>query len=71
MQLGANPVRQRHHPALITQAVTGMGGIGKTQLAVELAWRYGRFLDGVHWVDARDPAAIPGGIAAVRSGDGA
>jgi hypothetical protein len=33
-------------------AVTGMGGIGKTQLAVEFCYRYGRFTHGVHWLDA-------------------
>ncbi|MBC7260258.1 MAG: tetratricopeptide repeat protein [Chloroflexi bacterium] len=38
------------------RALVGMGGIGKTQLAVEFAWRYGyRFL-GVHWVLANKPA---------------
>jgi tetratricopeptide (TPR) repeat protein len=36
----------------ITQAATGMGGIGKTQLAVEFCYRYGRFFHGVHWVQA-------------------
>ena len=33
-------------------AATGMGGIGKTQLAVEFCYRYGRFFEGVHWVSA-------------------
>ena len=32
--------------------VNGMGGIGKTQLAVELCCRYGRFFQGVHWLQA-------------------
>jgi tetratricopeptide (TPR) repeat protein len=37
----------------VTQAVTvGIGGIGKTQLAVEFAYRYGRYFSGVHWLDA-------------------
>ena len=38
----------------ITQpaAATGRGGTGKTQLAVELCYRYGRFFMGVHWVQA-------------------
>ena len=32
-------------------AVTGMGGMGKTQLAREFAYRYGRFFDGgVFWL---------------------
>jgi len=42
------------HPATITPLAiaTGIGGIGKTQLAVELCYRYGRFLTGVHWINA-------------------
>jgi hypothetical protein len=33
-------------------AITGLGGMGKTQLAVEFCYRYGRFFQGVHWVQA-------------------
>lgn len=50
--------------ALVTQAIQGMGGVGKTQLAVELAWRYGRFFRGVHWVSAAQPEQIAAEIAA-------
>lgn len=32
--------------------VTGMGGLGKTQLAVEFCYRCGRFFQGVHWLQA-------------------
>jgi tetratricopeptide (TPR) repeat protein len=35
-------------PAVV---VSGIGGCGKSQLAVELAYRYGRYLDGVHWIN--------------------
>jgi tetratricopeptide (TPR) repeat protein len=49
---------------LVTQAVAGMGGVGKTQLAVEFAYRYGRFFHGVHWINAAQPAAIGAEVAA-------
>jgi tetratricopeptide (TPR) repeat protein len=32
--------------------VSGMGGLGKSQLAVEFCYRYGRFFRGVHWIQA-------------------
>lgn len=32
--------------------VTGYGGVGKSQLAVEFCYRYGRFFQGVHWIQA-------------------
>jgi tetratricopeptide (TPR) repeat protein len=48
---------------VISQAVSGMGGIGKTQLAVEFAWRYGGRFRGVHWLDLRDPQALDAAIA--------
>ena len=31
---------------------TGLGGIGKSQLAVEFCYRYGRYFQGVHWLQA-------------------
>jgi len=42
--------------AIITQlaAAAGIGGIGKTQLAVEFCYRYGKFFHGIHWINARD-----------------
>jgi RHS repeat-associated protein len=49
---------------LVTQAVRGMGGVGKTQLAVEFAHRYGRFFHGVHWLNAAQPEALGAELAA-------
>jgi tetratricopeptide (TPR) repeat protein len=48
---------------LITQAIQGMGGVGKTQLAAAFAHRYGRYFHGVHWINAAQPETIEGEIA--------
>jgi hypothetical protein len=40
-----------------------MGGIGKTQLAVEFAYRYGHHFKGVHWLNLRDPEELEEVIA--------
>ena len=45
-------------------AATGLGGIGKTQLASEFVHRYGRYFEGgVSWVSFGAPGAIPAEIA--------
>jgi len=39
--------------------ITGIPGIGKTQLAVEFAWRYGRYFpDGVFWLNFEDSSHV-------------
>ncbi len=48
-----------------TQAVvaSGLGGIGKTQLAIEFAYRYGRYFAGVFWLLFAQPEAVSTEIA--------
>jgi tetratricopeptide (TPR) repeat protein len=46
-------------------AATGVGGIGKTQLASEFVHRYGQFFEGgVFWFSFADQKAIPAEVAA-------
>jgi len=44
--------------------VQGLGGVGKTQLAVQFAYCYGRYFQGVHWLSAAQPAALEAEVAA-------
>jgi len=59
---------QRHEPVGILPAgLTGMGGIGKTQLAVEYAYQYKEnYPGGVFWVNAALP--LDQGFAQIGSG---
>lgn len=48
-----------------TVAVSGIGGVGKTQLAGEFAHRYGRyFAGGVYWLNLSDAGSIKEEVAA-------
>ncbi|MDL1941800.1 tetratricopeptide repeat protein [Chloroflexi bacterium CFX2] len=59
-----SPKGGRGEAVVITQAVTGMGGLGKTQLAIEFGHRYGRYFRGVHWLNLADPMQLEAEIAA-------
>lgn len=49
-----------------TAVVSGLGGIGKTQLAVEFACCYGRFFaGGVYWLNCTNPISIPAEVAVI------
>jgi len=50
----------------VTQTVSGLGGIGKTSLAAEYAYRYAADYDVVWWLRAEDPTTLASDYAALH-----
>jgi hypothetical protein len=55
--------RQEATVVVPAQALYGLGGVGKTQLALEYAHRYQADYDLIWWIVAEAPGAIPAGLA--------
>ena len=45
-------------PAALTQAISGLGGVGKSQLAIEYAYRHGLSYEIVWWMHSEQPATL-------------
>ncbi len=52
------------------QVISGLGGLGKTRLATEYAWRYAADYDLVWWIRAEDPTTMRGDYAELAGGLG-
>jgi TIR domain len=51
----------------LPQVLQGLGGVGKTQLAVEYAYRHAADYDLVWWLDAEQPGQIMAGLSALMA----
>ncbi len=63
-------LRRRLHAGettLTVQALYGLGGVGKTQLALEYAHRFAADYDLVWWIDAEQPVLIPEQLTALAA----
>lgn len=52
-------------PVIKTVVAHGLGGVGKTQLVVQYAWKHLREFDAVFWMKADSPEALDASLAAI------
>ncbi|WP_051367245.1 FxSxx-COOH system tetratricopeptide repeat protein [Hamadaea tsunoensis] len=50
---------------VVVQALYGMGGVGKTQAALEYAYRFSAYYDVLWWISAEQPSQVRSGLAAL------
>jgi len=55
------------HAAAVTQAISGLGGVGKTQLAVEHAYRFASDYDLVWWIRSEQAASLSSDFAGLAA----
>jgi tetratricopeptide (TPR) repeat protein len=53
-----NSLTSGHHIAITQQSLYGLGGIGKTQLAVEYAWRHCASYEVIWWLRANEVSTL-------------
>lgn len=59
---------EENSPSIKIVALTGMGGVGKTQTAIEYTFRYGRYYPGgVFWMSFDEADDVPAQVAVVGS----
>jgi len=56
-----------HNIALTQQALYGLGGIGKSQLALEYAWRHSGAYEVIWWLHAEEPTTLASEYAALAA----
>jgi tetratricopeptide (TPR) repeat protein len=50
---------------VVPQALYGLGGVGKTQVALEYAYRFAAYYDIVWWIPSEQPNMVPAALAAL------
>jgi hypothetical protein len=57
--------RAAAHPVALTQVLRGLGGVGKTQVALEYAYRFAQAFRVIWWLRAEEPATLAADYAAL------